>query len=52
MNTEDLVKDAEDFLEAIWPLVAVPAEVWTAFAAVAAGGLLILIVYILNLWGK
>jgi hypothetical protein len=52
IDAEDLLKDAEDFVQAIWPLVAIPAEVWTAFAALAAGGLLILVVYILNLWGK
>ena len=31
---------------------AIPPEVWTAFAPIAAGGFLILVVYILNLWGK
>jgi hypothetical protein len=30
----------------------IPPEVWNAFGAIAAGGLLILVVYILNLWGK
>jgi hypothetical protein len=30
----------------------IPLEVWTAFGAIAAGGLLILVLYILNMWGK
>ncbi len=29
-----------------------PLEMWTAFAAIAAGGLLILLIYILNMLGK
>jgi hypothetical protein len=31
---------------------AIPLEVWTAFAAIAAGGLLILAGYIINTWRK
>ena len=52
IDAEELLKDAEDLVQAIWPLAATPPEVWTAFAAIAGGGLLILVVYILNLWGK
>ncbi len=29
-----------------------PLEVWTAFAAIAAGGFLILLGYIINRWRK
>jgi hypothetical protein len=29
-----------------------PLEVWIAFGPIAAGGLLILVLYILNMWGK
>jgi hypothetical protein len=30
----------------------IPLEVWTAFTAIAAGGLLILAGYIINMWRK
>ena len=36
-------------MDAIPPM---PLEVWTGFAALAGGGLLILVVYILSLWAK
>jgi hypothetical protein len=47
-------------LEEVWTEFAairdvippIPPEVWNAFGAIAAGDLLILVVYILNLWGK
>jgi hypothetical protein len=31
---------------------AIPIEVWSAFAAIAAGGLLLLAGYIINTWRK
>jgi hypothetical protein len=52
LDTGELLKEAEDFIQAIWPLEAIPAEVWAAFGIIAAGGLLILLVYILSLWAK
>jgi hypothetical protein len=36
-------------MDAIPPM---PPEVWNAFGAIAAGGVLILLVSILNMWGK
>lgn len=52
IDVDGLLKDAQDFIQAIWPQEAIPSEVGTAFLAVAAGGFLILLVYILTLWGK
>ena len=46
---EEVRTEFAAIMDAIPPI---PPEAWNAFGAVAAGGLLILVVYILNLFGK
>jgi hypothetical protein len=50
---DDMAAEMRTELAAIMDTIPpIPPEVWNAFGAIAAGGLLILVVYILNLWGK
>jgi hypothetical protein len=50
---DDIAAEVRATFAAIMDAVPpIPLEVWNAFLAIAAGGLLLLVVSILNMWGK